>query len=178
MSTSLSFPSSRKYADLRTPDKDRIRLRDLLTMTAGLHANEDVPWESRSNTERLMEESPDPYRTVLSAVVERPPGESWNYNGGCTMLLSAVLQKATGRSLPDFAREALFEPLGVKDFYWTSLKASGELAGHAGLRLRPRDMAKIGQLLLNEGVWNGRRIVSKEWLDESGTAALPSHLEC
>jgi len=89
------------------------------------------------------------------------------------MLLSAVLQKATGRSLPDFAREALFEPLGVKDFYWTSLKASGELAGHAGLRLRPRDMAKIGQLLLNEGVWNGRRIVSKEWLDESVRPLYP-----
>jgi CubicO group peptidase (beta-lactamase class C family) len=156
-----------EYADLRTPEKDRIKLRDLLTMTAGLDADEEVPYSSPLNTERRIYESPYPYRAVLELEASQPPGQTWRYNSGCTMLLAGVLHKVTGKPLSDFAREVLFEPLGITDYYWTSLWASGELAAGAGLRLRPRDMAKIGQLLLNQGVWNGRRIVSKEWLDAS-----------
>jgi CubicO group peptidase (beta-lactamase class C family) len=156
-----------EYADLRTPETDRIQLRHLLTMTAGLHANEEISYESPLNTERLIYESADPYRTVIELGVRHPPGEIWHYNSGCTMLLSAVLQKVTGKELPDFAREALFEPLGITDFYWTTVAPSGEAAAGAGLRLRPRDMAKVGQLLLNRGVWNGRRVVSTDWLDAS-----------
>ena len=109
--------------------------------------------------------SADPYRCVLERKVWNAPGEIWNYNGGATMLLGAVLQKSTGKSLPDFAKEALFEPLGIIDFDWTRLAASGEPAAAAGLRLRPRDMAKIGQLMLNKGMWNGRRIVSEKRIE-------------
>lgn len=83
------------------------------------------------------------------------------------MLLAAILQKTTGKPLTDFAREALFDPLGITDFQWTRMAPSGEIAAAAGLRLRPRDMAKIGQLLLDDGVWKGSRIVSKAWLQDS-----------
>ena len=89
------------------------------------------------------------------------------------MLLSAVLQKATGKSLINFAKEALFDPLGITDFAWTTLEKSGEAIASGGLRLRPRDMAKIGQLMLNNGTWNGRRIVSQAWMAKSSRPYFP-----
>jgi CubicO group peptidase (beta-lactamase class C family) len=156
-----------EYADAKSTEKDGILLRHLLTMTAGLAANENVPYRHQSNTERSMYESAEPYRYVLERKIWSAPGKSWNYNGGATMLLGAVLQKSTGKSLPDLAKEALFDPLGIVDFDWTRVAPSGEPAAGGGLRLRPRDMAKIGQLLLNKGMWHGRRIVSEKWIEAS-----------
>lgn len=163
-----------EYASIKTSEKDAITLRDLLTMSAGLGANENVAWGSPSNTERQMYESPDPYRTVLDHKVWNKPGEVWNYNSGCTMLLAAILRKVTGLPLAEFAREALFDPLGIKEFDWTSVKPSGEPAAGGGLRLLPRDMAKIGQLILNRGEWNGVHVVSSNWIDESTVPRYPA----
>ena len=151
-----------EYAEIRTPEKDAITLRHLLTMSAGLRANESVDWYSPINTEREMYQSVDPYRTVLNQEFWNKPGEEWNYNSGCTMLLAAVLQKVTGKRLTDFAKEALFDPLGIKEFEWITVEPSDEPAAGGGLRLRPRDMAKIGQLVLNKGEWNGQSVVSAE----------------
>ena len=107
-----------------------------------------------------MYQSVDPYRAVLSQKLWNKPGEQWNYNSGCTMLLAAVLQKVTGKRLTDFAKEALFDPLGIKEFEWITVQPSDEPAAGGGLRLRPRDMAKIGQLVMNKGEWNGQSVVS------------------
>jgi CubicO group peptidase (beta-lactamase class C family) len=156
-----------EYAATRTPEKDRIRLRHLLTMTSGFAWNEGLPYEHPRNSERLLYESAEPYRYVLEQTTISEAGEQWSYNGGNTMLLGAVLQDATGQPLVEFAREALFEPLGITDFTWTTVEPSGEPAASGGLRLRPRDMAKIGQLVLNGGTWDGRRIVSEQWIRES-----------
>ena len=84
--------------------------------------------------------------------------------------MSAIVRKATGRPLDEFARETLFEPLGITDFEWIRVKGDTDAGG--GLRLRPRDMAKIGQLVLAGGRWNGRQIVSKAWIDASMTPRL------
>jgi len=156
-----------EYAALRTPESDEIQLRHLLTMTSGIAWKEALLWTDPRNTERLMGESSEPYRYVLEQKLEREPGTNWEYNGGNTMLLSAVLQQTTGKSLFEFAKEALFAPLGITNVSWTNLDASGEPAAHGGLRLRPRDMAKIGQLMLNRGKWNGRQIVPEKWIDDS-----------
>ena len=156
-----------EYAELRTPEKDAIALRHLLTMSAGLRANEVVDYDNPVNTEREMYESFDPYRTVLNQEFWVKAGEEWNYSAGCTMLLAAVLQKVTGERWTDFAKEALFDPLGIKEFEWIVVEPSNEPAAGGGLRLRPRDMAKIGQLVLNKGEWNGRSVVSAGWLEES-----------
>ena len=83
--------------------------------------------------------------------------------------LAGVVEKATGKPIEDFAGEALFEPLGITDIEWVRMP-NGYVAAASGLRLRPRDMAKLGQLFLDGGEWNGRRIVSASWLQES---ALP-----
>jgi len=156
-----------EYSDLRTPEKDRIQLVHLLTMTSGLAWDEDLPYNSPANTERAMYESAAPYRYVLDRKVWNPPGEIWNYSSGSTMLLGAILQKVARKSLPDYASEVLFAPLGITAFEWTRVAPSNEPAAGGGLRLRPRDMAKIGQLILNKGLWNGERVVSEQWIKDS-----------
>ena len=161
------MPFFPQYADLRTPEKDRITLRDLLTMSSGLAWDEfDVPYTSSDNSEIRMNESPDPYRYVLSQPVVTPPGQLWNYSSGSTELLGAILRKATGKPLDQLAKELLFEPLGITDVEWYQMKGGNPMAA-AGLRLRPRDLAKIGQLVLQRGTWNGKQIVSARWIQDA-----------
>jgi CubicO group peptidase (beta-lactamase class C family) len=160
-----------QYSDLRTPQNERISLRHLLTMSAGLDWNEYLPYTDQKNNEMRMYWSADQYRYVLERPVVAPGGQVWNYNTGCTLLLGAVIAKAAGGSLDDVAREFLLEPLGITEFAWTRNFKSGILEG-CGLRLRSRDLAKIGQLVLNGGNWNGRQIVSQRWVKESTAAHI------
>jgi CubicO group peptidase (beta-lactamase class C family) len=161
------MPFFPQYADLRTPEKDRIALWDLLTMSSGLAWDEfDVPYTSSDNSEIQMNESPDPYRYVLSQPVVAPPGQLWNYSSGSTELLGAILRKATGKPVDQLAKELLFEPLGISDVEWHNMRGGIPMAA-AGLRLRPRDLAKIGQLVLQRGTWNGRQIVSARWIQDA-----------
>jgi CubicO group peptidase (beta-lactamase class C family) len=160
-----------EYPDLRTPEKERISLRHLLMMSAGLDWNENVPFTDPRNSEIRMISSADQWRYVLEQPVAMSSGQVWNYNSGCTLLLEAVIAKAAGGGLDDVARELLFEPLGISDFDWTKNFETGILEV-GGLRLRARDLAKIGQLVLNGGDWNGRQIVSQKWVKESTSAHI------
>jgi CubicO group peptidase (beta-lactamase class C family) len=154
-----------EYASLKTPDKERINIRHLLTMSAGLAWNEYISYNDPANSERRMMEAPDRVRYVLEQPIARPAGATYNYNGGLTELLAAILQKTTGRQADDFASEALFAPLGIRNVEWR--RYSDGTPNMSGLRMRPRDLAKIGQLILRGGMWNDNRIVSKEWTEES-----------
>jgi len=108
-----------EYPDLRTPEKDRITLRHLLTMSAGLDWHEyGVAYTDPANSENGMEKAADPYRYVLQQKVISPPGRTWNDSSGSTELLGAVLKKATGEPLDELAHRHLFEPLGISDFAW------------------------------------------------------------
>jgi len=165
-----------QYADLRTPEKDRITLRHLLTMSSGLEWHEfDTPYTSDANSENQMDNAKDPYRYALQQPVVAPPGRVWNYNSGSTELLGAILRKATGKPLDQLARSLLFEPLGITDVEWYKY-AQGNPSAAAGLRLRPRDLAKIGQLVLQRGAWNGKQIVSAGWIDASTTPQMNGFL--
>jgi CubicO group peptidase (beta-lactamase class C family) len=160
-----------EYSDLRTPEKARISLRHLLTMSAGLDWNESVPITDPRHSEMRMLSSADQYRYALEQPVVAPGGQVWNYNSGGTLLLEAVIAKAAGAALDDVAREFLLEPLGITDVAWTKNAESGILEV-GGLRLRSRDLAKIGQLVLNGGNWHGRQIVSEQWVRESTAAHI------
>ncbi|WP_395678249.1 serine hydrolase domain-containing protein [Inquilinus sp.] len=160
-----------QYADLRSPEKDRITLRHLLTMSSGLAWSEDLPYSDPRNSERLMSDAPDPYRYVLEQPFAAAPGEQWVYSGGSTALLSAVLQQASGRSIEVMAREMLFAPLGIDDVEWVRYP-NGDPVAASGLRLRPRDIAKIGRLVLDRGAWQGKQIVSAGWIDQSTTRQI------
>ena len=156
-----------KYADLRTPDKARITIRDLLTMSSGLDWDELRPYSDPQNSEWQMERAPDPYRFVLQQRVAYQPGVIFNYSSGITELLGLMLANSVGQSIDDYARDKLFGPLGITDFDWIKLPNTNQPFAGAGLRLRPRDMAKLGQLLLTDGQWNGKQVVPKGWAAES-----------
>jgi CubicO group peptidase (beta-lactamase class C family) len=155
-----------EYADLNTPEKARINLRHLLTMSAGFAWNEQLPYSNPANSERRMIDAPDPYRYVLEQPIIRPPGATYAYNGGLTALLAAILQKTSGYPIDVFAKEMLFEPLGIRDVEWLRY-VDGTPNAVSGLRMRPRDLARIGQLVLDSGVWKGRPIISEAWIKES-----------
>jgi CubicO group peptidase (beta-lactamase class C family) len=156
-----------EHADLRTPDNARITLRHLLTMSSGFAWNEAIPYGNPANSERRLIAAGDPVRYVLEQPVVTPPGTAYNYNGGNTALLAAVLAKATGKRLDSYAREKLFGPLDITDLEWVDMPRSGEPAAASGLRLRPRDAAKLGVLLLADGAWNGRQVLPRGWAADS-----------
>ncbi|MGO1077342.1 serine hydrolase domain-containing protein [Inquilinus sp. CA228] len=160
-----------QYADLRSPETDRITLRHLLTMSSGLAWSEDLPYSDPRNSERLMSDAPDPYRYVLEQPFAAAPGERWTYSGGSTALLSAVLKQASGRSLDVLAQEVLFAPLGIVDVEWVRYP-NGDPVAASGLRLRPRDIAKLGRLVLDRGAWQGKPIVSAGWIGQSTASQI------
>jgi CubicO group peptidase (beta-lactamase class C family) len=161
-----------EYASLATPEKSRITIRDLLTMSSGLEWHEeDVPYTSRHNSEIAMDSSSDPLRAALAPDLAAAPGKIWNYNSGSTEVLGEILKKATGKPVDQLAATLLFAPLGITDFTWYK-HPDGSPHAAGGLRLRPRDLAKIGQLVLQRGSWNGTQVISSAWID----AATAPHI--
>ncbi|MBB4423422.1 CubicO group peptidase (beta-lactamase class C family) [Bradyrhizobium sp. CIR48] len=162
-----------ELSDLRSPEKDRIRLVHVLTMSMGLKWVEATPATGDDdNDETRMHMAWDPCRYVLGLPVTAAAGQEFFYNTGALTLVSAIIRKATGRPLDEFARENLFEPLGITGTAWGRYRGDTDAGG--GLRLRPRDMAKIGQLVLAGGRWNGRQIVSKAWIEAEKIKATDS----
>jgi CubicO group peptidase (beta-lactamase class C family) len=152
--------------DLRSPEKDRLRLSHALTMSMGLAWVEATPdTGDENNDEARMHRARDPCRYVLGLPATAAPGQEYFYNTGALRLVSAIVRKAAGRPLDEFVRETLFEPMGIAPVEWIRIKGDADAGG--GLRLRPRDMAKFGQLVLAGGRWNGRQLVSKEWIETS-----------
>jgi CubicO group peptidase (beta-lactamase class C family) len=152
------FPS---YADLQTPDRLRITVRDVLTMRTGLR------WQYKPflDMARRMDAAPDPFRFFLEQPVTGTPGKTWRYNNGTAEIAGGIVHRASGLPLDQFAKRYLFDPLGIDDWEWGRM-ANGDPGASWGLRLRPRDLAKIGQLVLNRGTWRGRRVVSSAWIEQ------------
>ncbi|TDE44033.1 class C beta-lactamase-related serine hydrolase [Nonomuraea mesophila] len=149
-----------EYPDLvADPARSHLTVEHALTMTLGLEWNEDAPYTSPANSEIAMELAPDRHRFVLERPVVEEAGKRWTYCGGAAALLGAVIARGAGRPLTDYAASALFRPLGIGDFAWTKGDDGIESAA-AGLRLRPLDLAAVGQLVLD----GGRDIVPGEWI--------------
>lgn len=136
-------------------------IRDLLTMTCG-HAK-DHTYEMQ----QLAKENPsmDWVKQFLSYPVEFTPGEVYCYNSVGTFMLSAIVQKVTGKKLVEYLNERIFIPLNIKDACWTETKA-GQNFGGWGLYLKTEDLAKTGLLILQNGKWNGEQLVPAEWIAE------------
>src|SRR5215475_6873258 len=160
-----------ELSDLRSPEKEPIQLLHALTMSMGLKWVEATPATGDyNNDEARMHMAWDPCRYVLGLAATAPAGQEFFYNTGALTLVSAVIRKATGRPLDEFARATLFEPLGITGVEWNRIRGDTDAGG--GLRLRPRDMAKIGQLVLVGGRWNHRQLVSKGWIGASTTRKI------
>ena len=147
--------------------KRALRLEDLLTMSSGLDWEEQtIPYWMQANSFSRMVQSPDPVQFFLDAPMSVDPGTRFSYNTGNSHLLSAILQRATGGSALDFARSRLFGPLAISDVSWAA-DAQGVSFGGALLQMTPRDLAKLGELYRNGGVWEGKRIVPEAWVRDS-----------
>ena len=146
-----------EYDSLKSAGREKITLKNLLTMTAGLKWR-DYPAE--------MFKSDDCFRYILSRPMESKPGEKFNYNSGGSVLLGGVIQFLEAKKALAFANEFLFTPMGITNYVWESHKNDRLRCGD-GLSLRPRDMAKIGLLVLNDGKWQNSQLVSEEWIRES-----------
>jgi len=155
------------YAHLRSPERNAITLEHLLTMSSGLRWHESVTsYGTLANDETRLYWDWAPYRYVLSRPIVAKPGTQFNYNGGGTAVLADIVVRATHMPLRDFARTALFEPLGIREWQWVGDPYRRPLA-FAGLRMRPRDLAKIGRVVLAHGQWQGRQVVPSEWVTDS-----------
>jgi CubicO group peptidase (beta-lactamase class C family) len=143
--------------------KRALTVEHLLTMSSGLDCD-DRNSSSAGNEDVMQGQSaqPDWYRYTLDLKTVRDPGEKAVYGSANPNLLGGVLAKATGRSLPVLFHELVAEPLGIKR-YWLNLSPTGYAYMGGGGRFLPRDFMKLGQLMVNGGTWNGRRVVSEEW---------------
>jgi CubicO group peptidase (beta-lactamase class C family) len=166
----VQFPGHRDLA-AADPRRARLTVAHALTMTLGTQWNEQLPYTDPANSEITMEQAPDRLRYILERPVETDPGTRWTYSGGATTLLGALIARGSGRTLPDFAREALFGPLGIARFEWASGR-DGVHSAASGLRLTPRDLARIGELILAGGAWAGQQVVPAAWLEASFRPAV------
>jgi CubicO group peptidase (beta-lactamase class C family) len=136
-------------------------------MSSGLKWNEKVPYSHPENSEIRMDRSPDKIEYILSQPMDHTPGTVWNYNGGNTQLLAAIIEKTTGKRIDQFANEFLFQPLGIEKFEWAKYRRTDIPAAASGLRLRPRDMLKFGLLYNDNGKWGDKTILSPKWIESS-----------
>jgi CubicO group peptidase (beta-lactamase class C family) len=140
--------------------KPNITLDHVLTMSAG------IDWQEGDPAFDALYTSQDWVQHMLEKPMSAEPGSHFLYCSGCSHLLTAVLAESTGQDVIKFANENLFKPLGITDYTWNK-DAQDIPVGGWGLFLTPRDMAKIGYLYLNQGQWDGKQVVSTDWIDRS-----------
>ena len=163
-----------KYATKNLNDeKKAITLKHLLTMTSGLYCRDSHLYRWRGLMQ--MRFSKDWIKFMFDLPMAEEPGTYFEYCNGVSFLLSAILQKQTGENALSFAEKNLLGPLGITNVRWPS-NPQGITIGYGELQMRPRDMAKVGFLYLNNGVWDGQQIISSQWIKESTSKHIDATL--
>jgi hypothetical protein len=150
------------------PRLRKATLGDLLTMRSGIEWHETDRPLDETNTTLQLERSRDWIRFTLSQPMDADPRTKWAYNSGGSQLMSEVIRSATGQHVDRYAEQHLFGPLGIRDYHWKKTP-TGHPDTEGGLYLEARDLAKVGQLYLDDGVWNGQRILPAGWAKEATT---------
>jgi len=138
-------------------------LEDLLTMRLGIEWHENDRPLDDTNTTLQLEKSDDWVAFTLSQPADSDPGVKWNYNSGGSHLMSAIILQATGQTTAEYAEEHLFGPLGIQDYHWKR-DPQGLPDTEGGLYLAAEDLARIGVLYLQDGVWEGERLLPEGWV--------------
>jgi len=146
--------------------KRQMTLEDVLTMRSGIEWNESGPYTDMSNTCTQLEASDDWFTFVINRPMDAEPGTEFEYNSGASLLLSAVIKKTTGEYIDKYAENHLFGPLGITQYHW-KITPTGLPDTEGGLYLEPYDLAKIGYLYMNDGLWDGERILPRGWVEAS-----------
>jgi CubicO group peptidase (beta-lactamase class C family) len=151
------------YPEWKNGAKQEITLRQLMNHTSGLRANPSA---------EEVYASRDLVRQALDADLAHPPGTHFFYNNKAVNLLAGIVEKASGQKLDEYMRDALFAPLGIIRFAWMR-DAAGNPHVLAGLQMDARDLARIGQLMLDGGVYDGKRLLAADFVQEAVHAAQP-----
>ncbi|HMQ07161.1 MAG TPA: serine hydrolase [Saprospiraceae bacterium] len=141
-----------------------LTVQDLLKMSTGM--NSDPLFEARGSTDWPL--------SFFSTSIEKKPGTVFKYNNMATVMLSAIVQKATGEKLLDFLKPRLFDPLDIKNFSWDETP-EGYTFGTIGLKIQSDDMAKFGQMLIQKGQWKGQQIIPQIWVEEATTLQIETY---
>jgi CubicO group peptidase (beta-lactamase class C family) len=162
------FPEDTAFA--ADPRKRLMTIKDLLEMRSGFDCDE---WtDNGKDCESAMTQTKDWVKFALALPMKNAPGKVWNYTSCDPMIVGGIIRRASGMSIKDFAAKYLFGPMGITNYRWTvDPSRQGMTAG--SFYILPADMLKIGRLVLDGGVWHGRRIVSESWLKASTIATIP-----
>jgi CubicO group peptidase (beta-lactamase class C family) len=155
----------------KDPEKKKVALKHIMTMTSGLEWNERVSYNNPQNSEWQMVESEDWMSYVVSRPMRDEPGTLFNYNTGGIHLLSAVIKSVSGLYAHQFAEKYLLHPMGIYGYQWNKDPMGYPCTGgtDGGIGLRTRDIAKFGWLFLKDGKWKGKQIISEKWVKEAPT---------
>jgi CubicO group peptidase (beta-lactamase class C family) len=147
------------------PRKAEVTLTDLLSNQSGFACNEHA--RNSPGKETNLFETPDWAKAFVDVPMAADPGTVGSYCSGGFYTAGRIVERATGKSLPEFADEVLFGPLGIRraDWTWNFTLDRSQRNEFAQLHLRPRDMLKLGILIQDRGEWKGRRVVSASWID-------------
>jgi CubicO group peptidase (beta-lactamase class C family) len=167
------FSAFPEYADLAGKDgRDRLTIQHVLTMTMGTEWDESsFFYDDPRNSEIAMDNAADRYRYVLERRVVEPPGAHWTYCGGATALLARMIAKGSGKTLHEFARENLFDPLGLGPTEW-AVGPDGEPFAASGALMSVRDLSRIGLMMLHGGKVDERAVVPADWVTRCITPVI------
>jgi len=166
----LRFFDTTKVANI-DDRKRRMTVRHLMTMTGGIDWNESLPYIDPNNTASGLESSPDWIAFTINRPMMREPGTKFNYSSGESSLLAHVFRQATGTDIEEYAAQHLFAPIGITRWFWKRTP-SGTADTEGGLYLEAGDLARIWYLFTQDGMWNGTRVVSSDWVKQSVTPAI------
>lgn len=165
---SINDPVVNYFPDVKLTERDQrkenMTIRDLLTMATGLE------WKFQNNiSTNQMVQTSNWTQFVLNLPMREVPGQNFNYCNGAAHLLSAIIQKATGKSAEEYAAEKL--QIGIGNAFWSS-SPEYVSCGYSGIYMTPIDIARFGYLYLKKGKWNDRQIVPESWVNESTKAQI------
>lgn len=172
---------------LKNPNKGKqnITIKQLLTMTSGLGFVDNAAWSKYKNIKSGSDPGAwkaywltdnHPIYALSHDLVQTDDEQVFLYSTPACDLLTSIISKASGMSVKQFADKYLFGPLGISNYHWYRDASDNYYGGH-GLFLRPRALAKIGQMMLDDGEFNGRQIVSQEWINKSFSVAMPKFVD-
>jgi CubicO group peptidase (beta-lactamase class C family) len=156
--------------NLPTDGKEKITIRDLLNMRSGLDANDDD--SSTPGNENRLDNAVDWIKAVYAVPIRFRPGQQYVYCSINAFILGAIIENASKQSLDAFAEKVLFEPLGISPYKWRRVPIN-RVTGQGNLSITTRDEARIGELYLNGGVFNGHRLVGQSWVESCIADQIP-----
>lgn len=162
------FPSPKFIRPKKDGHQD-IKIKHLLAMSSGLSADDDDDNSPGGTGNWLTDDHWVNFAISLPMIFT--PGQKFVYNDICPMLVGAIIAETSGKKLSDFAKENLFSPLGIREYYWYTAP-NGSTVPMGNLYLSTLDFAKLGQLVINKGQWQGEIIISSKWINEMVTKQL------